>query len=172
MKEKGWFKVHRKIVESDIFNGNPYALKFWIWLLASAAYKDTEIEKRGRYVTLERGDVCATQMEMAKAIYGDASKQSKNRIANTISNMKNSGYISTETNSSYTLIHIENYGFYQNLGDAESAVKSAPKSAHKSAAKQAVSDVPTIFNKKNKEEDGEILPLSEAEWDAMEGELV
>lgn len=172
MKEKGWFKVHRKIVESDIFNGNPYALKFWIWLLASAAYKDTEIEKRGRYVTLERGDVCATQTEMAKAIYGDTSKRSKNRIANTISNMKNSGYISTETSSSYTLIHIENYGFYQNLGDSESAVKSAPKSAPKSAVKSAVSEEPTLFNKKNKEDDGEILPLSEAEWDAMEGELV
>lgn len=172
MREKGWFKVHRKLLEDDIFNGNPYALKFWIWLLASAAYEETEIEKRGRYVTLERGDVCATQMEMAKAIYGDTSKRSKNRIANTISNMKNSGYISTETNSSYTLIHIEKYGFYQNLGGAESAVKSAPKSAPKSAVKQAVSDVPTIFNKKNKEGTEENLPLSEAEWDALEGKLV
>lgn len=172
MKEKGWFKVHRKLLEDDIFNGNPYALKFWIWLLASAAYEETEIEKRGRYVTLERGDVCATQMEMAKAIYGDASKKSKGKIASTISSMKKSGYISTETSSYYTLIHIEKYWFYQNLGDADSAVKSAPKSAPKSAVKQAVSEVPTIFNKKNKEGTEENLPLSEAEWDALEGKLV
>ena len=172
MKEKGWFKVHRKIVESDIFNGNPYALKFWIWLLASAAYKETEIEKRGRYVTLERGDVCATLMEMAKVVYGDTSQRSKNRIGNIISNMKINGYINTETNSSYTLIHIENYGFYQNLGDEKSTVESTVKSTPKSTVKPTVLEKPTIYKKKNKEGDQEFLPLSEAEWDALDGELV
>ena len=172
MREKGWFKVHRKLLEDDIFNGNPYALKFLLWLLASAAYEETEIQKRGRYVTLERGDVCATLMEMAKAVFGDTSQQSKNRIANIISNMKINGYINTETNSSYTLIHIEKYGFYQNLGDSKSTVESTLKSTPKSTVKPTVSEKPTIYKKKNKEEAEKNLSLSEAEWDALEGKLV
>lgn len=176
MKEKGWFKVHRKIVESDIFNGNPYALKFWIWLLASAAYEDVEVEKRGRYITLERGDVCATLSEMAAVVFGDSSQHSKNRIGNIISNMKNNGYINTETNSYFTVIHVEKYGFYQNLGEAKSTVKSTLKSTPKSTVKPTVLEKATYLEKKNKEETERKEPLSEAEidaeWDALEGELV
>ena len=116
--------------------------------------------------------MCATLMEMAKVVYGDTSQRSKNRIGNIISNMKINGYINTETNSSYTLIHIENYGFYQNLGDEKSTVESTVKSTPKSTVKPTVSEKPTIYKKKNKEGDQEFLPLSEAEWDALEGELV
>lgn len=38
---EGFFKVHRKILESNIFD-NPVALKVFIWCLAKATYKERE----------------------------------------------------------------------------------------------------------------------------------
>ena len=175
MSKKGWVKLHRKIVDSDIFNGNPYALKFWIWLLASAAHEDTEIEKRGRYLTLESGEVCSTRREMAVAIFGDDSQRSRNRIGNIIFNMEINGYINTKTNSLYTLIHIEKWENYQSSTNQKSTVKSTPKSTVKSTEKSTLLEKPTFIKEEIKKESEE-KPLSEAEidaeWDALEGELV
>ena len=58
---EGFFKVHRKILESNIFD-NPIALKVFIWCLAKATYKDRRTIIGTQIVNLDTRSVCFWQI--------------------------------------------------------------------------------------------------------------
>ena len=51
---EGWFRLHRKIIESPVFE-NDKALKLWIWCLSKASYKDTTTLVGNQVVQLKAG---------------------------------------------------------------------------------------------------------------------
>lgn len=61
----GWIKLHRGIRASWVWN-NPKWLKWWLDLLLLAAWEDTLVRKRRRYVRLHRGEVCMSNRELQR----------------------------------------------------------------------------------------------------------
>lgn len=64
---EGWFKLHRKIIESPVFE-NEKALKVWIWCLGKAAYKDTTALVGNQAIHLKAGQFVFGRKKASKEL--------------------------------------------------------------------------------------------------------
>ena len=68
---EGYFKVHRKILESNIFD-NPVALKVFIWCLAKATYKDRSTIIGTQIVNLDARSICFWKIQSCRRIKNES----------------------------------------------------------------------------------------------------
>jgi uncharacterized phage protein (TIGR02220 family) len=67
MENKGWIKLHRKIVDNPLWLSEPFTkAQAWVDLLLLANHKDGHIRKRGVLVTVERGQVGYSEEALAE----------------------------------------------------------------------------------------------------------
>jgi hypothetical protein len=62
----GFFAVKRGITSHPVFVGHPERMMIWIWLLDNACWKDTPHDVNGKTVTVQRGQVCASERRIAQ----------------------------------------------------------------------------------------------------------
>lgn len=64
--EKGWIKLHRKILDCDIFAGEPFSkMQAWIYLLLMANHEPKEIRFGYEKVVIERGQFHTSERKLA-----------------------------------------------------------------------------------------------------------
>ena len=149
----GYFKVHRKILESQVF-AHQTALKIWIWCLAKVSFKE-------RYVPLKIGKGCISvkllpgqfifgrfKAEEELSIDGSTIYRWIKKFASNEFNM-----ISIESNNQYSIITICKWQEYQNLEE---------ESEQPMSNQRATNEQPTnTYNKDNKdnkeEEEGDLV---------------
>ena len=70
MIDTGWIKVHRQIIESEIWSKPPLYLKIWMYLLMKAQYADYKQLKRGQLFTsiAEIQEACSWKVGFRKEI--------------------------------------------------------------------------------------------------------
>lgn len=114
---EGYFKLHRKILESQVF-AHQTALKIWIWCLAKASYKDRFIPlKIGRgetTVKLLAGQFVFGRFKAEEELGIDGST-----IYKWIQKFASEGFdmITVESNNQYSIITICNWKEYQVNGE-------------------------------------------------------
>lgn len=62
----GWICAHRKMWEHPLFAGNAERAGMWLWMLHTAAWKETRFDVKGKTVTLQRGQLCISERQMAE----------------------------------------------------------------------------------------------------------
>ena len=123
---EGYFKVHRKILQSQVF-AHQTALKIWIWCLAKVTFKE-------RFVPLKsgKGEITVHLMP-GQFIFGRFKAEEELNIDGYtiyrwMQKFSNSEFdmIKIESNNQYSIITICNWEEYQNADEAECATNAQP----------------------------------------------
>jgi len=108
---KGWIKIHRQLLESEIF-ANQKALKIWIWLLLKASTQK-------RFVSLNIGNgFSEIELQIGELIFGRFKAEEileidGSTIYKWLKKMQELEMITVISNNKYSIITICNYEYYQ-----------------------------------------------------------
>ncbi|MCP3964730.1 MAG: hypothetical protein GY718_00030, partial [Lentisphaerae bacterium] len=106
---RGYISLHRKILESWLWNEKPFSKgQAWIDLLMCAAYTDTEIFIRQSLIELKRGQQARSESGLAKN-WG----WSRDKTRRFLKLLVEKGMIIQQTNSRISIITICKYDTYQ-----------------------------------------------------------
>lgn len=104
----GWIAVKRGLTQHPIFHKRPDRAFVWLWLLETAAYKDTRQDAGGRPIEVKRGQVL-TSLRQIEAATGVGIQV----IRTLLDIMRSDHAINTDTSSGRLLVTICNYDKYQ-----------------------------------------------------------
>lgn len=148
----GYFKVHRKILESQVF-AHPTALKIWIWCLAKVTFKDRflslKIGKGEIIIKLLPGQFIFGRFKAEEELNIDGSTIYKwiQKFASPEFDM-----ILIESNNQYSVITLTNWKEYQNENDEEVTTIEQPNNNHVTTKEQPCNTNKKDKNVKNEEE--------------------
>jgi hypothetical protein len=116
MDKKGWIKIWRKIVNSEIWEQEPWRLKTWIYLITEANH--SKEEKHGR--KLKRGQVYINRIEdLCKEVRWKKGfvyqKPTVNAMKHFWKWLRKKDMVDTKKTTRGTIITILNYDKYQNI---------------------------------------------------------
>jgi hypothetical protein len=104
------FHVQRGWRDHALFRGEYSRGEAWLWLIETACWKAKEYDIRGTSITLERGQLCATRDQLAKAWQWSASA-----VERFLTRLQTEQMIGRESGQGKTVITICNYTKYQQL---------------------------------------------------------
>lgn len=107
MGNEGWVKLHRKILDSNIFE-SPNLLKFWIWCLCKASVEKRIVRVGTKTIELQKGQFIFGRRTAAITL-----KMSESTVYKYLGQLEKDGMINTNRNSKFTVVTIEKWGFYQ-----------------------------------------------------------
>lgn len=124
---RGWIKLHRQIVESDIWNGEdqePFDRRSaWIYLLLIVNREDKDTIFDGKVFHVKRGQKIISIRKLAE--HWNWSRDRVSRYLNLLENLK---MIERKSTNRMTLLTIVNYDFYQGRSDTD---KDTDEDTHK-----------------------------------------
>ena len=105
----GWIALHRKIFNSKDFN-NQLEVAVFIYLVAMASHKPSDVVYRKKKLTLNRGDISIAYRDLAKKF-----NISLQNIKSIINNLKKSGNINQKLTKNLSIYNIVKYSKYQDI---------------------------------------------------------
>lgn len=110
-----FFKVPRRLFDSDAFAFEPYTRREALLdLIQMAAYEPKKVVHQGGCVNLERGQVMASVRFLAtKWGWG------KDKVARALKSYEDAGYIGHKSDTTTSLITINNFDLYQGSSDTD-----------------------------------------------------
>ena len=121
---EGWIKLHRVILESEVF-ASQKMLKIWIWCLCRANHKTKFVPmKTGRgetNVKVKKGQFLFGRFTAEEELFIDGST-----IYKIMHKLKEIGNITIKSNTHYSVITICNYDKYQDVKEIEVTTNEQP----------------------------------------------
>ena len=125
----GYTKQHRDRFNHPLFSSGPWCRGYaWDWMVAQATWKSKRVEIKGKFVTLERGQLSFSVRFMAEK-FG----WSKDQVSRFLARLKTETMIETSTATGQVVITICNYSKYQ---DAEEGTATTPETPIATAPRQ------------------------------------
>jgi len=107
----GWFKTHRKIIDSVVFQSDK-SLKIWIWCLAKTNHcENTSLIGRQK-VVVKKG-----QFIMGSLTAEEKLKMAKSTIWYWLNFLEKEGMIGIKKTNKYSIITVRNWDKYQEVGN-------------------------------------------------------
>ena len=103
----GWFKLHRSIVESSVFE-DAEVLKLWIWLLCNVAYSEHDVVFYGKVIHINVGEIPTGRKKISQQI-----NMSESKVYRALNILKKLGNIKIKSNNKYSIITVANWEKYQ-----------------------------------------------------------
>lgn len=119
----GWIALSRDITEHPVFAGQPERLYVWVWMLGSAAWKDTKQDANGKTVTVKRGQILTSLRQISKATGVGVQV-----IRTMIKRLETEHALNTDLTHGRMLVTICNYDKYQ--GGTKPANTAATQQQH------------------------------------------
>jgi biotin operon repressor len=123
--ERGWIKLWRKIQDSLIFQ-NEGLLKVFVWCLLKCTHREI-------WAPIKTGQGCIeVKTPPGSFIFGrhQAAKELKmspSTVRNRILKLKKLGFLDTQSNTHYSIIHIINWDTYQHDSKKEDIQKDSQR---------------------------------------------
>src|SRR4030042_444842 len=142
---EGYFKVHRRIIDSQVF-AHPLALKIWIWCLSRVSYKErfvpVKVGKGETTVKIQPGQFIFGRFKAEEELNIDGSTIYKwmQKFASPDFDM-----ILIESNNHWSKVTLCNWEEYNPLNNKEVTAKEQPNNSQVTAKEQ-----PSNTNKKDK----------------------
>lgn len=111
--------IHRSLIGHPDFRNDAEAMAF-AWMIMKAAWKPVRLRYKGRAVSLERGQLCVSQRDMATALDRD-----KAWVERLWKRLQTQGAVRAEREAAAMLITICNYDKYQEVSKKSEAVNEA-----------------------------------------------
>jgi hypothetical protein len=135
MKNRGHIRLQRGWLSHPMLGGEPYCKRAaWAWLVEHAAWKRRAVNIRGRTITVQRGQLAASQRYLAVAWKWDRAS-----VRRFLMSLYKEGAIDPVNASGETIITICNYTKYQadpNPIDPPNSPPAAHQMAQKETAKR------------------------------------
>lgn len=103
----GWIKMHRKLIESSVFE-NPKLLKTWIWCLCKASHTKHEVIVGKQIVLLKEGQFVFGRLKAAEAL-----NMNDRTVYDYMKMLQNLKMISINSNNKFSIVTVEKWDFYQ-----------------------------------------------------------
>jgi hypothetical protein len=116
----GFVVLYRTVFEHPLLVDGA-RFRAWCWLIAAACWKPTRFDVRGKTITLERGQLCASRHQLAEAWSWSASA-----VERFLARLETEQMIARETGQGRTVITICNYAKYQNLASPTGQASEPP----------------------------------------------
>ena len=122
---EGWIKLHRAILDNDLWKSEPFSRgQAWVDLLLLANHKESFFYKRGNKVIVKRGQVGRSSVELS-----DRWKWSRTKINKFLKDLEKEQQIITHKSSVTQLLTIVNYDVYQEKEQQTGQQKNNRKTA-------------------------------------------
>jgi hypothetical protein len=108
----GYVTFPRALLDDPVFAGNAERLGAWLWLIGKACWKPSRFAVPGTTLTLERGQVCVSRSQLAKA-WG----MSPSAVERFLTRLETGQLIGRATGQGRTVVTIYNYDIYQGSGE-------------------------------------------------------
>lgn len=108
MKEIGYIKLHRKILENPIVCKDCETFSIWLYLLLSATHQEIPAIFKGKKIMLKKGQLITGILSISKKL-----KINKDKIQRTLKCFENDKQIEQQTSNKNRLITILNWEQYQ-----------------------------------------------------------
>lgn len=109
MEERGWVKLHRKILSDPIFTSEK-GLKIWVWCLLKSNHKDTTVFLDRQKVNLTSG-----QFVFGRESASEKLKMSPSTVWSWIKRLETDNYIDIKSTNKFSVITIKNWTKYQSF---------------------------------------------------------
>jgi hypothetical protein len=116
----GYVRIHRSLIGHADFRTDAEAMAF-AWMVIRAAWQPTRVRYKGFAVSLQRGQLCVSQRDMA-----DALERDKTWVERLWKRLRDTGMIETSREAAAMLITICNYNEYQS---SRAVGEAAPQAA-------------------------------------------
>lgn len=122
---EGWVKIHRCLVNSDIWNCEPFSRgQAWIDLIILANHKESFFYKRGNKIVVNRGQVGRSEVELS-----DRWKWSRTKVRKFLEDLKKEQQIEIVKSRITQVLTIVNYDAYQEKEQQTEQQKDSKKTA-------------------------------------------
>ena len=153
---RGWFSLHRKIFESDVWQ-HPTARIVWIYILGTVVHKTTILSERYQAVTLQPAQMLTSQARIAAKC-----RLSRQETRSALMYLKSTNRITIEPTMRFTIITVTNWPAYR---DAQMGEQPTEQPSDQPLANQEpTNSQPHIRSKEVKEK-----PVGVADADAHKG---
>lgn len=119
----GFVVIHRSLLGHPDFRNDAEAMAF-AWMVMRASWKPVRVRYKGKAVSLERGQLCVSQRDMAAALDRD-----KGWVERLWRRLQTQGAIEVGRGAAAMIITICNYAKYQDKKDKGEAVDEAEDEA-------------------------------------------
>jgi hypothetical protein len=150
----GFAAISRGMLDHPLFDGDSARAGAWLWIVLRACWKPTPFDIGGKMVTLQRGQLCASRSQMAKA-WG----WSDSAVERFLARLKTEQMIERETGQGKTIITVCNYAKYQDV--SEKTGQTAEQDTGQRPDSDRTAKEP--FNQETSLEDTPLPPVGEAE---------
>lgn len=126
--------MHRGWRDNPVFRGEFSRGDAWVWLIENACWKPTKFDVKGKTITLERGQLCASRDYLAK-VWG----WSSSAVERFLTRLQTEQMIGRETGQGKSIVTISNYAKYQDVGSQtgqETGQQSGQRSDRDRTAKE------------------------------------
>lgn len=107
--EKGWIKLHRKVLDCWIWSDKPYdKARAWIDLLLLAMHHEKKIISEEKFITVPRGSYMTSVLKLSER-WG----WSRNKVKRFLDLLEREKMLKTNRTNTGTLVTIVNYEVYQ-----------------------------------------------------------
>ena len=145
MKNNGWIKLHRKIMDSWIWE-DPEKLRAWLDILLMVNHEDKKTYVNGNLTTIHRGEKLTSITKLAERW-----RWSKKRVMRFLDLLEEDGMCTTKRTTYGTTLKVSNYAKYQDFQTSKgNAVDTTNDTADVTAGVTA-HDTQTINIKNDKE---------------------
>ena len=125
--DQGWFKLHRRLTESDFWKSEPFTKpQAWVDLIALANHKSGIVWIRGVEVPVKRGQTARSELTLAKRW-----KWSRKKVRNFLKWLEKEQQIEQQKSNVTSLICIINYDHYQTEGTTEGTAEGTTEEHQK-----------------------------------------
>ena len=150
------------MLDHPLFEGDSARAGAWLWMVLRACWKPTPYDIGGKMITLDRGQLCASRAQMAKA-WG----WSPSAVERFLTRLQTEQMIGRATGQGKSVITICNYAKYQDVSE------KAGQASEQAAGQRPDSDrtAKEQGNKGTREEETPLPPEGDAEDDLFGGGL-
>lgn len=131
---EGWVKLHRVLLDSDVFEaGNEKLLRTWLWILLKASHKELVCTVGLQTVNLKPGQFVTGRKKAAAEL-----SCSESTVYRQLKALEKMGRISVDANNKFSVVTVENWGKYQSLNDKSEQQTDSKRTAdeHKQEEKK------------------------------------
>ncbi|MBN1864832.1 MAG: hypothetical protein JW808_08025 [Victivallales bacterium] len=117
MKNKGWIRLHRKILDNPIWSGEMFTRgQAWLDMLMMTAHAETYVRIRGVRINLMPGQLALSERE-----FSERWKWSRGKVERFLNDLEAIQQIITQKTNVTTLVTIVNWKHYQAVDTTDSA---------------------------------------------------
>ena len=142
-ERNGWIKLHRKLIDSAIFD-NPKLLKVWVWCLCKASHKPVELMVGNQIVQLQEGQFVFGRQKAAVEL-----NINDRTVYDYMKLLEKCKMVNIKANNKFSVVTIEKWAFYQGCEDDYQQQTSQQTNSKPTTDQQQTNTNKNVKNDKN-----------------------